>query len=123
MHRFAGRNDQQERKEDLSESQGTSEGFLMSKSRLSLLLLDKYTVKVAEEKRASVRVDQAWTQARLPERPKLGFMKLVLREPDRREPIGDVPMMLSSSTVWPSTAKRCRMSSVTFWKLAVSCSS
>ena len=34
-----------------------------------------------------------------PERPKLGFMKLVLKDPDLREPIGDVPMMLSSSTV------------------------
>lgn len=93
------------------------------KNTLRWLLLDKTTARVAEENRANVRVDQAWTQARLPERPKLGFMKLVLRDPDRREPIGDVPMMLSSSTVWPSTAKRCRISSVTFWKLAVSCSS
>ncbi len=58
-----------------------------------------------------------------PERPMLVFIRLVLKEPDLKEPMGEVPMMLSSSTVWPSTTKRCRMSSVTFWKLAVSCSS
>ena len=50
-------------------------------------------------------------------------MKLFLKEPDLREPMGDVPMRLSSNTVCPSTTKRCRMSSVTFWKLAVSRSS
>ena len=53
----------------------------------------------------------------------LGFIRLFLKEPDLKEPMGEVPMMLSSSTVWPSTTKRCRISSVTFWKLAVSCSS
>ncbi len=58
-----------------------------------------------------------------PEQPMLVFIRLFLKEPDLKEPMGEVPMMLSSSTVCPSTTKRCRMSSVTFWKLAVSCSS
>jgi len=49
-----------------------------------------------------------------PERPMLVFIRLFLKEPDLNEPMGEVPMMLSSSTVCPSTTKRCRMSSVTF---------
>jgi len=44
----------------------------------------------------------------------LVFIRLFLKEPDLNEPMGEVPMMLSSSTVCPSTTKRCRMSSVTF---------
>ncbi|KAA6424155.1 MAG: hypothetical protein FRX49_06114 [Trebouxia sp. A1-2] len=33
-----------------------------------------------------------------PERPMLVFIRLFLKEPDLKEPMGEVPMMLSSST-------------------------
>lgn len=34
-----------------------------------------------------------------PEQPMLVFIRLFLKEPDLKEPMGEVPMMLSSSTV------------------------
>ena len=68
------------------------------RSRLRVLLSTD-TQQEWLKRTAASKVDQVWKEGRSPERPKLGFMKLVLNEPDLRDPIGDVPMMLSSSTV------------------------